>query len=84
MAACYLQRDDSALMSCGYTSGSNTRGHTLEQAMLEKAYTPLKVGPVTLPNRFIKAGANENMSLQGMPTRAMLKHHEGMAAGGWA
>ena len=50
--------------------------------MLARAYTPLQVGPVTLPNRFIKAGANENMSLRGMPTRAMLKHHESMAAGG--
>lgn len=54
----------------------------MEQAMLDRAYTPLRVGPVTLPNRFIKAGANENMSLRGVPTRAMLKHHESMAAGG--
>ena len=54
----------------------------MEQSMLDRAYTPLRLGPVTLPNRFIKAGANENMSLRGMPTRAMLKHHESMAAGG--
>ncbi len=50
--------------------------------MLTAAYEPLKLGPITLPNRFIKAGANENMSKQGRPTRAMRLHHEALAKGG--
>ena len=50
--------------------------------MLTAAYEPLKLGPITLPNRFIKAGANENMSKQGRPTRAMRLHHEELVNGG--
>ena len=50
--------------------------------MLTAAYEPLKLGPITLPNRFIKAGANENMSKQGRPTRAMRLHHEELIKGG--
>jgi 2,4-dienoyl-CoA reductase-like NADH-dependent reductase (Old Yellow Enzyme family) len=50
--------------------------------MLTAAYEPLKLGPITLPNRFIKAGANENMSKQGRPTRAMRLHHEALVKGG--
>ena len=54
----------------------------MNQSMLDKAYQPLTVGPITLPNRFIKAGANENMSSKGRPTRAMRLHHEELAQGG--
>ncbi len=50
--------------------------------MRDRAYEPLQLGPITLPNRFIKAGANENMSMAGMPTRAMRMHHAELAAGG--
>ena len=50
--------------------------------MLTAAYEPLKLGPITLPNRFIKAGANENMSKKGRPTRAMRMHHEELVKGG--
>ncbi len=57
---------------------------TLEQqtAELTKAYQPMTLGPITLPNRFIKAGANENMSLRGLPTQALVKHHAELARGG--
>ena len=57
---------------------------TLEQqtAELTKAYQPMTLGPITLPNRFIKAGANENMSLGGLPTQALVKHHAELARGG--
>lgn len=47
-------------------------------------FTPLKLGPITLRNRFIRAGANEAMSLDGIPTLAMVKHHTDMAKGGVA
>ena len=50
--------------------------------MLSTAYEPLTLGPITLPNRFIKAGANENMSKRGRPTRAMRMHHEALIKGG--
>lgn len=57
---------------------------TLEQqtAELTQAYQPMTLGPITLPNRFIKAGANENMSLRGLPTQALVKHHAELARGG--
>ena len=45
-------------------------------------FAPFKLGPVTLRNRFIRAGANEGMVLDGAPTRALVKHHRDMAAGG--
>jgi len=49
---------------------------------LRPAYTPIRLGPLTLRNRFIKAGANEGMTPEGMPTRALVKHHREVAAGG--
>ncbi|PSL15882.1 2,4-dienoyl-CoA reductase-like NADH-dependent reductase (Old Yellow Enzyme family) [Marinobacterium halophilum] len=47
-------------------------------------FSTLKLGPITLRNRFIRAGANEAMSLDGVPTRALVKHHRDMARGGVA
>ncbi|WP_248798125.1 NADH:flavin oxidoreductase [Pseudomonas sp. MWU13-2105] len=47
-------------------------------------FSPLRLGPVTLRNRFIKAGANEGMTPDGMPTKALVKHHRDVAAGGVA
>jgi len=46
------------------------------------AFEPLTIGPLTLRNRFIKSGANEAMSRDGRPTRAMVKHHRDLARGG--
>ncbi|TDP44383.1 2,4-dienoyl-CoA reductase-like NADH-dependent reductase (Old Yellow Enzyme family) [Zavarzinia compransoris] len=48
------------------------------------AFTPLRLGPLTLRNRFIKSGANEGMSRDGLPTRALVEHHRAIAAGGAA
>ena len=53
-----------------------------QKLALDLAYQPLDLGPITLPNRFIKAGANENMALRGLPTKALVKHHEELARGG--
>lgn len=47
-------------------------------------FSVLNLGPITLRNRFIRAGANEAMSLDGVPTRALVKHHRDMARGGVA
>ena len=48
------------------------------------AFSPLTIGPIELSNRFIKSGANENMYRRGYPTKALLKHHRDLAAGGIA
>lgn len=45
-------------------------------------FDSLQIGPLTLRNRFIKSGANEAMSRNGFPTRALVKHHSDLAAGG--
>ncbi|MCR9105713.1 MAG: NADH:flavin oxidoreductase [Gammaproteobacteria bacterium] len=45
-------------------------------------FDPLTIGPLTLRNRFIKSGANEAMSLQGRPTKALVQHHRTLAEGG--
>ncbi len=45
-------------------------------------FAPFRLGPVTLRNRFIRAGANEGMVVDGAPSKALVKHHRDMAAGG--
>lgn len=45
-------------------------------------FSALRIGPLTLRNRFIKAGANEGMTPSGLPTQALVKHHRELAAGG--
>lgn len=45
-------------------------------------FDPITIGPLTLRNRFIKSGANEAMSMNGTPTKALVKHHTDLARGG--
>ena len=47
-------------------------------------FSPFQLGPITLRNRFIKSGANEGMCYEGAPSKALLKHHRDLAAGGVA
>jgi 2,4-dienoyl-CoA reductase-like NADH-dependent reductase (Old Yellow Enzyme family) len=47
-------------------------------------FEPVRIGPITLRNRFIKAGANEGMNVEGAPSKALVKHHRELAAGGVA
>ncbi|HJV27673.1 MAG TPA: NADH:flavin oxidoreductase [Aromatoleum sp.] len=47
-------------------------------------FDPLTLGPVRLRNRFIRAGANEGMTVEGAPSKALVKHHRDVAAGGAA
>ena len=46
------------------------------------AFSPLKIGPLLLPNRFIKAATNEGMAKQGYVTRGLASFHERIAEGG--
>ncbi len=48
------------------------------------AFTPLQVGPLRLRNRFIKSATNEGMAKGGVPSRMLVAHHRGVAAGGAA
>jgi len=45
-------------------------------------FTPLKLGPLTLRNRFIKSATNEGRARGGTPTKSLVQFHESMAAGG--
>jgi 2,4-dienoyl-CoA reductase-like NADH-dependent reductase (Old Yellow Enzyme family) len=47
-------------------------------------FDPLRVGPITLRNRFIKSATNEAMTLGGAPSRALVEFHRAVAAGGAA
>jgi 2,4-dienoyl-CoA reductase-like NADH-dependent reductase (Old Yellow Enzyme family) len=49
---------------------------------LARAFEPLRLGPVTLPNRFVKAGTYEGMNLRNAPSAALVQHHVEIARGG--
>lgn len=57
--------------------------HMSDQAIPDP-FQPFQLGPITLRNRFIKSGANEGMCVDGAPSKALLKHHRDLAAGGVA
>jgi 2,4-dienoyl-CoA reductase-like NADH-dependent reductase (Old Yellow Enzyme family) len=48
------------------------------------AFTPVQIGPLRLRNRFIKSATNEGMAKGGMPSKMLVAHHRGVAAGGAA
>lgn len=48
------------------------------------AFTPLKLGPITLRNRFIKAATNEGMCKGGIISKGLATFHERVAKGGAA
>ena len=52
--------------------------------MTSSAFTPLRLGPLTLRNRFIKSATNEGMAKGGVPSKLLVEHHRSMAAGGAA
>ncbi|WGS47248.1 NADH:flavin oxidoreductase [Burkholderia sp. JSH-S8] len=51
---------------------------------LSPAFTPLRIGPLTLRNRLIKSATNEGMTPNGVPSQALVGFHERVAAGGAA
>ena len=48
------------------------------------AGSPLKVGPLTMRNRFIKAATNEGMAKGGIVSKGLARFHEKVAEGGAA
>ncbi len=46
------------------------------------AFAPFSLGPITLPNRFIRSGANEMMNHDTVPTQSLREFHRRIAAGG--
>jgi 2,4-dienoyl-CoA reductase (NADPH2) len=45
-------------------------------------FSPVRIGPLTLRNRFIKSATNEGMARRGVPSQMLVKHHAAIAAGG--
>lgn len=50
--------------------------------MTADPFSPVAIGPITLRNRFIRSGANEMMSKEMKPTRALMDFHAAYARGG--
>ena len=46
------------------------------------AFAPLPLGPIVLPNRFVRSGANEMMTHRSIPTKSLLEFHRRLAEGG--
>lgn len=46
------------------------------------AFSPVTIGPITLPNRFVRSGANEMMAHGSVPTQSLLEFHRRLAQGG--
>jgi 2,4-dienoyl-CoA reductase-like NADH-dependent reductase (Old Yellow Enzyme family) len=53
-------------------------------ARTSQAFTPLRVGPLLLRNRFIKSATNEGSARGGTPSKRLVQFHEAIAAGGVA
>lgn len=47
-------------------------------------FSPWRLGPLPLRNRFIKSATNEGMAKGGVPSKALVEHHRAVAAGGVA
>lgn len=47
-------------------------------------FSPARIGPLTLCNRFIKSATNEGMARSGLPSKMLVKHPRDIVAGGAA
>ena len=52
------------------------------EAAVVSPFSPVRIGPLTLRNRFIKSATNEGGARGGVPSQMLVKHHAAMAAGG--
>lgn len=55
---------------------------TSASSALASAYLPLRLGPIEIANRFVKAGTYEGMNVANAPSQALVKHHVDIARGG--
>jgi 2,4-dienoyl-CoA reductase-like NADH-dependent reductase (Old Yellow Enzyme family) len=62
-------------------SGASSSGASV---VVSRAFTPLRVGPLMLRNRFIKSATNEGSARGGTPSKRLVQFHEAIAAGGVA
>lgn len=53
-------------------------------ASVPDAFSPLRLGPIDLRNRFIKSATNEGMAKGGIVSKGLASFHERIAAGGAA
>jgi 2,4-dienoyl-CoA reductase-like NADH-dependent reductase (Old Yellow Enzyme family) len=51
---------------------------------LNKAFTPVRLGPIELNNRFIKSATYEGMYVNGIPSQDLINHHVEIIRGGTA
>ncbi len=51
---------------------------------MSAAFTPIRIGPLTLKNRIIKPATNEGMAPGGVPSKMLVEYHRRVAAGGAA
>jgi 2,4-dienoyl-CoA reductase-like NADH-dependent reductase (Old Yellow Enzyme family) len=49
---------------------------------MHRAFTPFRLGGLTLRNRIVKAATYEGMCPGGVPSDALVRHHRDLAAGG--
>lgn len=56
----------------------------MSDAIKGSPFSPLKVGPLMLRNRFIKSATNEGMCKGGVISKGLARFHEDIAAGGAA
>lgn len=49
---------------------------------IDDAYSPIKIGPLEIRNRFIKAATNEGMAKNGLVTKGLAQFHAKIAKGG--
>ncbi|WP_313115276.1 NADH:flavin oxidoreductase [Aequorivita sediminis] len=54
----------------------------VETNAVSDVFSPLKLGPITLPNRIIKAATSEGRSPEGKVTQALIDFHRGFIEGG--
>lgn len=53
----------------------------MNQSIWPSPFSALKIGPLTLKNRFIKAATNEGMARGGTPSKQLVAFHRAVAAG---
>jgi 2,4-dienoyl-CoA reductase-like NADH-dependent reductase (Old Yellow Enzyme family) len=67
----------------GTGSRTHTRARTSDKAAAPaQAFEPAPLGPITLPNRIIKAATFEGVMPRGVVSDALIAFHRNMAAGG--